>query len=517
MARRGWGGSIATAVGVAAGAGAAQLGFGYGLGIISWAGADVGGGASWVASLAWSTWIASTSTIAGAVCAQRLRQRAPAPGVPAPHAPATAEQRLEAIATPDAPAGGGSPDGPDPVGTPARVHPVGTPAWVDRVGTPAWVDPVGTPSPPEPVGTPGVGPGGSSGVAAPTPGRGGSGQGGAGGLGSTALALAGGIGALVTVLLVAVPARVVSVPDVSAPQAVAAAYAGAGVLIGMLVARWALRSPAAAADVVATVGWLWLLAVVAVADGVFSGRGLTTAQLGIWQLSADRPAFWIRDWFYWPGALLALGSALLIGALAARRTARSPERRLGAAASGAAGPLLVALAYLLAVPGLATIGREQVSAHLVAPYAVLAGLAGSMLTAALAQRTAARRAGVPVPLAALPASGAAVPVPRQRSGGTNAEPGPPAAGQAGPVTPDAGTATGSGAGEASTAEETGTAGEASTAGETGTAGTAPAAGTGAGRAVEPGAGDGVPAGGVEVAAERRPPTAPKPRGGRRTR
>ncbi|RGC68890.1 hypothetical protein C5N14_11385 [Micromonospora sp. MW-13] len=484
MARRGWGASIATAVGVAAGAGAAQLGFGYGLGIISWAGADVGGEASWVASLAWSTWIASTSTIAGAVCAQRLRQRAPAPGVPAPHAPATAEQRPEAVAAPDAPAAGGSPDGPDRVGTP---------------------------SPPEPVGTPGVGPGGSSGVAAPTPGRGGSGQGGAGGLGSTALALAGGIGALVTVLLVAVPARVVSVPDVSAPQAVAAAYAGAGVLIGMLVARWALRSPAAAADVVATVGWLWLLAVVAVADGVFSGRGLTTAQLGIWQVSADWPAFWIRDWFYWPGALLALGSALLIGALAARRTARSPERRLGAAASGAAGPLLVALAYLLAVPGLATIGREQVSAHLVAPYAVLAGLAGSMLTAALAQRTAARRAGVPMPLAALPASGAAVPVPRPRSGGTDAEPGPPAAGQAGPVTPDAGTATGSGAGEASTAEE------ASTAGETGTAGTAPAAGTGAGRAVEPGAGDGVPAGGVEVAAERRPPTAPKPRGGRRAR
>ncbi|WP_405115016.1 hypothetical protein OG559_11480 [Micromonospora sp. NBC_01405] len=457
MARRGWGGSIATAVGVAAGAGAAQLGFGYGLGIINWAAADVGGGTAWVAGLAWSTWIASTSTIAGAVCAQRLRQRGSTPATPVPDAPPAAEQRPEAPDAPDVPAGGGSPDGPDQVDTPARVDPVDAPTGPD---------PVDAPTGPEPVGGPGVGPDDSSDAAVSVPVPGGSGWGEVGGLGSTVLALAGGVGALVTLLLVAVPARVASVPDVSAPQAVAAAYAGVGVLIGMLVARWALRSPAAAAGVIATVGWLWLLAMVAVADGVFSGRGLTTAQLGIWQLSADRPGFWIRDWFYWPGALLALGSALLIGALAARRTARSPEHRLGAAASGAAGPLLVALAYLLAVPGLATIGREQVSAHLVAPYAVLAGLAGSMLTATLAQRAVARRAGVPVPSAALPGSEAAALVPRQRAGLAGAEPETPTAGRPGPLTPDTGTET---------------------------------------------------LAAVEAATEPRPPTAPKPRGGRRAR
>ncbi|WP_235966235.1 hypothetical protein [Micromonospora rubida] len=511
MARRGWGGSIATAVGVAAGAGAAQLGFGYGLGIIDWAAADAGGGTAWVASLAWATWIASTSTIAGAVCAQRLRlrQRVPAPAALAPGTPPVAEQRPESVAATDAPAvpaGSGSPDGPDPVDTPAWAEPVGTPVAPEPVGTPVAPEPVGTlvapepvgvPVAPEPVGVPGVGPVGSSGVAVPAPAPGGSGRGEGGGLGSTVLALAGGVGALVTMLLVAVPARAASVPDVSAPQAVAAAYAGAGVLIGMLVARWALRSPAAAAGVIATIGWLWLLAIVAVADGVFSGRGLTTAQLGIWQLSADRPGLWIRDWFYWPGALLALGSALLIGALAARRTARSPEHRLGAAASGAAGPLLVALAYLLAVPGLATIGREQMSAHLVAPYAVLAGLAGSMLTATLAQRAAARRVGVPGPPAALPGSGAAVLVPRQRTGLADAEPETPAAGRAGPLTPAVGTAAGSG-----TAGKAGTVG---TVEEVGTVGTAEGVGTAED--------DGAPGGNVEA----RPPKAAKPRGGRRTR
>ncbi|WFE37661.1 hypothetical protein O7619_04100 [Micromonospora sp. WMMD998] len=298
MARRGWGGSTAAALGVAAGAGAAQLGFGYGLGIINWAPTGaVRIESAWVASLAWATWIAATSVIAGAVCAQRLR-------------------------------GGDEPSGTLP-----------------RLG----------------------------------------------------LALAAGVGALVTVLLVAVPARAARVPDTSAPQTVAAAYAAAGLVLGVLLATWALHTRAAATNLIATTGWLWLLAVVSVVDGVLSGRGLTTAQLGIWQISADSARFWIRDYFYWPGALLSLGSALVIGVLAARRAVRSPRVRIGAAASGAAGPLLVALAYLLAVPRLAGIAAEQLSAHLIAPYAVMAGVGGSVLVAALAQR-ADRRAADDAPV-----------------------------------------------------------------------------------------------------------------------
>ncbi|MGC4788565.1 hypothetical protein ACLQ22_12130 [Micromonospora sp. DT178] len=334
MARRGWGGSIATAVGVAAGAGAAQLGFGYGLGIINWAPADATAGATaWVAGLIWATWIAATSTVFGAVCAQRLRDRAPAPDTdPADPAPA--------------------------------------------------------------------GPGG-------------------GALGSVALAVAAGVGALITVLLVAVPAReAVTVADTGSPRNVAAAYAAVGVLVGVLTAVWALRSRAAANNVIATVGWLWLLAVIAVVDGVLAGRGLTSAQLGIWQLGPDDGRYWIRDYFYWPGALLSLGSALVIGALAARRDARDPDHRVGAAVSGAAGPLLVATAYFLAVPRLTAISPEQVSAHLIAPYAVIIGVGGAVLVTALAQR-AARRA----------AARGTVRVPRQRTGEPADHPGNPSPGR----------------------------------------------------------------------------------------
>ena len=76
MARQGWGVSIATAIGVAAGAGAAQLGFGYGLGVITWTPTDAGAtDTAWADGLAWATWLAASSTVLGAVCAQRLHQR----------------------------------------------------------------------------------------------------------------------------------------------------------------------------------------------------------------------------------------------------------------------------------------------------------------------------------------------------------------------------------------------------------------------------------------------------------
>ncbi|WBB48257.1 hypothetical protein O3597_24645 [Verrucosispora sp. WMMA2044] len=361
MARQGWGGLIATAAGVAAGAGAAQLGFGYGLGILNWAPPEATAGtAAWVASLIWATWIAATSTIFGAVCAQRLhdRRRTAAPGTAAVGGPVASGPAAPSAAA-AAVSGPAASDGPVP---PSGALPSAT---AEQAG---------------------------------------------GGLRGIALAVAAGLGALITVLLVAVPARVAVVPDTPSPRDMAAGYAAVGVLIGTLVAIWALRCRAAATNVIATAGWLWLLAVIAVVDSVLAGRGLTTAQLGIWQLSSDSEQFWVRDYFYWPGAALSLGSALVIGALAARGGVRATDRRVGATASGAAGPLLVAIAYFLAVPRLTAISPEQVSAHLTAPYAVIVGIGGSVLVAALAQRSAR--------LAARRSSGpdAAPVVPRQRVG-----------------------------------------------------------------------------------------------------
>lgn len=340
MAVRGWGGSVAIAIGVAAGAGAAQLGLGYGLGIIAWLPSASGTSeATWVASLAWAAWIAATSTVAGAIAAQRIG------------APETA--RSAASRGPARPA--------------------------QTLTTGLW---------------------------------------------RLALALASAVGGLVTVALVAVPARAATRADSVSPQSIAAGYAVIGVMLGLVMAIWSLSSPAVASNIIATSGWLWLLAIIAVVDGVLSGRGLASAQLGVWQITSDSERFWFRDYFYWPGAALSLGSALVIGALAARSTARLPERRVGTVVSGVAGPLLVAAAYFLAAPRLAGIRAEQVSAHLAAPYAVIAGLAGSALVAAMAQRVSTRRDAQRAELTASNPAGQQerAMAPAQRTGGQGGTP-----------------------------------------------------------------------------------------------
>ncbi|MFI5928842.1 hypothetical protein ACIA3K_23120 [Micromonospora sp. NPDC051543] len=355
MARRGWGVSIATAVGVAAGAGAAQLGFGYGLGVITWTPTEAGAnGTAWADGLAWATWLAASSTVLGAVCAQRLHQRA----APTPRpTPTTGTPPADEADRPQSPA--------LTSGQPTRAE--GADVTQDR--------PVVDRAEPTPVEHPGL-------------------------LRRLSLALGAGLGGLVTVLLVAVPARVAAGADTGAPQRVAALHAALGILIGVLVALWALRSRTVAVNITATAAWLWLLAVVSVIDGVRVGRGLTGAQLGTWQLDPDHGRYWIGGQIYWPGALLALVPALLIGALAARGAARPGGHRVGAAASGAAGPLLVALAYLTTVPRWAAPGPAQFSTQLIAPYAVIAGVGGSILVARLAeraghQRTADRRPTAP--------------------------------------------------------------------------------------------------------------------------
>ncbi|WP_345120534.1 hypothetical protein [Dactylosporangium darangshiense] len=299
MAARSWGTSIFTAIGVAAGAGAAQLGLGYGLGIIAWQ--PTGSSATvWVSSLAWVTWLAASSTVIGAVCADRL-----------------------------AGAGAPVPADPDSVGGQALMI-----AW--RV----------------------------------------------------VIALAAAVGSLIIVPLVAIPARLPR-PDNAAPYFTAGGYAIAGLILGLLIAVGALAARAIAANIIASSAWLWTLAVVAVADVVRAdGDTATAAQLGTWQFT---DATWVNGMVNLPGALLMLAIALVIGSLAAWPAGRRGDNRVGVAISGAAGPLLVAVAYFLAAPALGE-HDQHLSAFVIAPYAVLAGLAGSVIVSAVGPRGSRARA-----------------------------------------------------------------------------------------------------------------------------
>src|SRR5262249_28060307 len=155
---------------------------------------------------------------------------------------------------------------------------------------------------------------------------------------------------------------------------------------------------AIAANLIATGSWWWLVAIVTVLDAVVAGRGLVPTQLGVWRftkLTGDAPGGEIaalslpgNGWWqsiYGPGALLLVLSALVIGVLAAMPAARRGESRVSVALSGLIGPALFATATVLGAPRVAggSVSLEQQSTLLMAPYAVLAGLAGSVITAAM--------------------------------------------------------------------------------------------------------------------------------------
>jgi hypothetical protein len=192
------------------------------------------------------------------------------------------------------------------------------------------------------------------------------------------------LGALTAIPLVAVPTQDVRIVDTFAPNLLAGIYAAAGVVIGLIVALPAMASRAVAANVFATTGFLWLLAIVAVSAG---GASAEVTQLGIWKFTNQGPVW---QGYYVPGALLLLGGALMLGGLAAFPAAGRGEGRFGVAMSGIAGPILVAVAYTLAAPrpGHATV--EQLSAFHASPYMIVAGLAGSVLVGAVGAAPARR-------------------------------------------------------------------------------------------------------------------------------
>ncbi|RKE08812.1 hypothetical protein C8E86_3679 [Catellatospora citrea] len=209
-----------------------------------------------------------------------------------------------------------------------------------------------------------------------------------------ALSIAAALGGLVVVALTAVPARVAERADTFAPHLIVGGYAIAGVLLGLFISVAALVARSIAANVLATGGWLWLLAVTAAADGIAAGRDPVVAQLGSWPVTTDGP--WFRS-VYLPGAAIAAVAAVVIGFLAALPAARRRDGQAGVALSGAAGPALVAAAYLLAAPRLTGALPEQLSAHLVAPYAVVTGLIGSVLALVLCGPRRPRPVTAPVP------------------------------------------------------------------------------------------------------------------------
>jgi hypothetical protein len=205
------------------------------------------------------------------------------------------------------------------------------------------------------------------------------------------LAASAAVGALLPLALIALPARTAVRSDTFAPATIAAGYAAVGIVAGAVVAYWAVVSRPVAANLIATAVWLWLLAATAVAVELTTHRPSAT-HLTSWQF-ADPGGVARYGTIHWPSAVLTLAAALILGILTSWPAVRSGDLDLGAAASGAAGPVLVAVAFLVLAPRLTGTAGTLESAFLTAPYAVLAGLAGSAMSVAIGRRMAAADAG----------------------------------------------------------------------------------------------------------------------------
>ncbi|GAB2580025.1 hypothetical protein Aab01nite_56300 [Paractinoplanes abujensis] len=239
-----------------------------------------------------------------------------------------------------------------------------------------------------------------------------------------ALAACAAVGALVTVALIALPARSAVRFDAFSPQVIAGGYAVVGLVLGLVVAFWAVSSRPVAANLMATGVWLWALAIAGIVVELTVNRDSAT-YLTSWQF-AEVANSGLYGTIYWPSALLTLSAAFLVGALTAVPAARRGDLGIGAATSGLAGPLLVAFAFLALAPRLTGALGPIESAYLIAPYAVLAGLAGSALAVAgtrTVQQQRSDRAGAATGTARVPEPPALEPPPEAVGAPAAATPG----------------------------------------------------------------------------------------------
>ncbi|PGH41581.1 hypothetical protein COO58_27670 [Micromonospora sp. WMMA1996] len=185
------------------------------------------------------------------------------------------------------------------------------------------------------------------------------------------------LGAIVVAPLCMQPARAAELGGSVDPVWAAGICAALGAVVGAGAAITVLLKPPFGWGVAGTAGIVWLLALLSVAPTIVANRPLATVRLGVLEPSWLDPAAAQRlAMLLLPVLALLAGGA--VGVLA-RRAGHPP---LVGGAAGAAGPVLVAFAYLTAGPGTAT-DRYQLAPYYGALIAVVAGALGSTATTVL--------------------------------------------------------------------------------------------------------------------------------------
>jgi outer membrane biosynthesis protein TonB len=191
-----------------------------------------------------------------------------------------------------------------------------------------------------------------------------------------AVSLAAGVGAAVTIGLTALPARAAETPGANpAPVLEAALAATLGVVAGILAAVAALSLRVVAVSLIAIVSVVWLVALISVAPALGQSTGPPMVRLAV----LDLPAF--GDGARSTIAVLSPPIIALLVGLGLAAAARSRGLPLlHTILSGASGPALLAVAYVIAAPG---VGDRAVHAPAFggAMVALVAGLLAAVVVA----------------------------------------------------------------------------------------------------------------------------------------
>ncbi|SCG34703.1 hypothetical protein [Micromonospora halophytica] len=178
------------------------------------------------------------------------------------------------------------------------------------------------------------------------------------------------LGATVVAPLCMQPARAAELSTVD-PVFAVGICAVAGAVVGAGAACAVLLKPPLGWNIAMLTGVVWLVALVSVAPGLFSAGPLRTVRLGVLE-----PTWLDADAAQRLAMLLLPTTALLAGAATGALARWQGHVPLIGGAAGAAGPVLLAFAYLTAGPG-DSADRYQLAPYYGAVIAVAAGALGS--------------------------------------------------------------------------------------------------------------------------------------------
>ncbi|HET8682299.1 MAG TPA: hypothetical protein VFM54_10555 [Micromonosporaceae bacterium] len=182
-------------------------------------------------------------------------------------------------------------------------------------------------------------------------------------------------GAAVTIPLVAVPASAAELPFTS-PALEAGIAAAVGILAGVFGALAVLCARLIAGSVYATIFWVWAVALASAGALMGSSAPPRGQRLGV--LALPGMSFDLTQDLV---LVMTAGAAVLLGGLIAAYGRWLGEHRLVVAASGLAGPALLAAAYLIAGPGRTSDPPDQLVPYWAALIGVGAGTVTSVLVA----------------------------------------------------------------------------------------------------------------------------------------